>query len=205
MVVLMPPTPGQVTSPSCSTSPATPRAGVNNGVEILCAGCGLPCSSEDSSLRSSRSTQRFHMICSSAYKRHQKICSKEPALKRAWIAKNASERQAWYRERYEEGSLGKGVKRSYDIVASETDEQSRMQDFRKLVFYEPFSAFEDRYIAVGRDGAFIRQLWRDRMSDPANFPRKMIGNVMHLGRYLGPMVVNHLCMCVGHWGGEEER
>lgn len=145
------------------------------------------------------------MICSSAYKRHQKICSKEPALKRAWIAKNASERQAWYRERYEEGSLGKGVKRSYDIVASETDEQSRMQDFRKLVFYEPFSAFEDRYIAVGRDGAFIRQLWRDRMSDPANFPRKMIGNVMHLGRYLGPMVVNHLCMCVGHWGGEEDR
>jgi len=81
--------------------------------QLLCQGCQLPCTPEDSKPRSSRSQARFHLVCANAYKLHQKRWSKEPALKRAWQDKTPEQLVEWYCKRFAEGKGTKGQKRHY--------------------------------------------------------------------------------------------
>ena len=151
---------------------------------MVCGGCHLPCTPEDSKPRSSRSHVRFHIICNNAYKVHQKRWAKEPALKRAWQDKTPEEVVEWYQKRYHDGRGQRGVKRQIAVEHEESDERGKYIDFLKKVVYEPYDVFQERYMAMGKSDAWIENKWREQLND-STIPRKKMNGMTMVGRFTG--------------------
>ena len=170
-------------------------AGLSLSTELLCGGCQQPCRQEDSKPRSSRASTRWHVLCSSAYKYHQKQWAKEPSLKRAWQDKTEQEKVEWFRRKHAEGRQAKGVKRDFEIAHEEEDEAGQFVDSTMQVMYEPYSEFESRHLAMHMAKPAILALWRDRLANPAN-PRKKVGDIYLLGRFLGTHTLSMLSLAL---------
>lgn len=154
---------------------------------MLCGGCRQPCSLEDSKPRSARSQVRYHTVCSNAYKVLQRRWAKEPALKRDWQEKSEEDITEWYRSRYAVGRGTRGQKRDFQVTQEAVDEVGVFLDAAREVLYEPYSAFEERFVLMGKDTKWIENHWRERLADGTN-PRKKdpkTGATL-LGKYLGP-------------------